>query len=130
MWQGSYSWRKSGFGVELTPKDAECKTLVAHKGWYTVDCPSRHPLTLSCTRKKVQVFPSANGVPRGSAPEEAVEIEVFACTPALFLPMADQYEIDLPIELPLTPTPGLELKYWNRGMGNYDRPILRFAAHH
>jgi hypothetical protein len=119
-WSGSVDWRKSGFTAELVPNHSECTRLVAHKGWYTVECRPQRSLSLMCRRTTVEAF-AAQGPARSAS-----SVEVYACTPAVE-PSASNHEIDFPDELLFSPAPGLVLKYWEHAIGNIAKPTLRFV---
>jgi len=126
-WRGTVDWKGKGFSVALEPEKAECKTLVAGKGWYLVDCPKSAPLELTCDRETVQALPPLGATPAGEA-ETTVEVAVYRCTPPHGLPAAGEIDEPLPDALPLSPAPGLELEYWRHGIGNFDTPKLRLLA--
>jgi len=124
-WRGIVDWKGFGFSVALEPDKAECKSLVAGKGWYLVECPKSAPLQLTCDRETVQALPPLGAAtPQGEA-ETPVEVAVFRCTPPYGLPAAGEIDEPLPDALPFSAAPGLELEYWRHGIGNFDTPKLR-----
>jgi hypothetical protein len=124
-WRGTAAWKRARFSVALAPDKAECKTLVAGKGWYLVECPPSKPLALTCVRKTVEALPPLGATAPASAAETPVEVAVFECTPPYGLPAAGDLDVPLPDALPFAEAPGLELEYWRHGIGNFDEPKLR-----
>ena len=124
----SFTWSGSSFSVALAEEKASCRTLVAHKGWYAAECAPAPPLSFSCTREIVEVFPPFDDAPSVSARGAAVPTEVFACAPPFGLPAEGDLDVELPDELPFTTAPGLELEYYRRGLHDTDTPKLRRVA--
>jgi hypothetical protein len=124
-WRGTAVWNGRGLSVALEPDKAECKTLVAGKGWYLVECPKSTPLALSCDRETVEALPPLGATTTAEAAETTVGVAVYQCTPPYGLPAAGEIDEPLPAALPFSPAPGLELEYWRHGIGNFDTPKLR-----
>jgi len=124
-WRGTAVWKGRRLSVALEPDKAECKTLVAGKGWYLVECPKSASLALTCDRETVEALPPLGATAPAGVTETLVEVTVFQCTPPYGLPAASDLDVPLPDALPFSAAPGLELEYWRHGIGNFDTPKLR-----